>query len=101
MSDETPSALIDAKLASLGDWRGETLGRLRALIHEADPEVERRRQRQVLQGDVPSPLAPPSGCRFHTRCPMAQAVCKEKAPELGERPSSSANGSHLVACHFR
>ena len=40
MSDETPSALIDAKLASLGDWRGETLGRLRALIHEADPEVE-------------------------------------------------------------
>jgi hypothetical protein len=40
MSDESPSALIDAKLAGLGDWRGETLGRLRALIHEADPEVE-------------------------------------------------------------
>lgn len=40
MSDETPSALIDAKLAGLGDWRGETLGRLRALIHQADPEVE-------------------------------------------------------------
>ena len=40
MSDETPSALIDAKLAGLGDWRGETLSRLRALIHEADPEVE-------------------------------------------------------------
>ena len=40
MSDENPSALIDAKLASLGDWRGETLSRLRALIHEADPEVE-------------------------------------------------------------
>ena len=40
MSDETPSALIDAKLASLGDWRGATLARLRALIHEADPEVE-------------------------------------------------------------
>ena len=40
MSDETPSALIDAKLAGLGDWRGETLARLRALIHEADPEVE-------------------------------------------------------------
>jgi hypothetical protein len=37
---EDPSALIDAKLAGLGDWRGETLGRLRALIHEADPEVE-------------------------------------------------------------
>ena len=40
MSDENPSDLIDAKLAGLGDWRGETLGRLRALIHEADPEVE-------------------------------------------------------------
>ena len=40
MSSETPSALIDAKLAGLGDWRGETLSRLRALIHEADPEVE-------------------------------------------------------------
>lgn len=40
MSDEHPSALIDAKIAGLGDWRGETLSRLRALIHEADPEVE-------------------------------------------------------------
>lgn len=40
MSEETPSDLIDAKLAGLGDWRGETLSRLRALIHEADPEVE-------------------------------------------------------------
>lgn len=40
MSSETPSALIDAKLAGLGDWRGDTLARLRALIHEADPEVE-------------------------------------------------------------
>jgi len=58
-------------------------------------------RRMLLQGDPPSPANPPSGCRFHTRCPMAQAVCKEKAPELGERPSSSANGSHLVACHFR
>ena len=40
MSEETPAALIDAKLAGTGDWRGETLARLRALIHEADPEVE-------------------------------------------------------------
>ncbi|WP_295984922.1 oligopeptide/dipeptide ABC transporter ATP-binding protein [uncultured Variovorax sp.] len=58
-------------------------------------------RRMLLQGDPPSPANPPSGCRFHTRCPMAQAVCKEKAPELSERPSSSANGRHLVACHFR
>jgi peptide/nickel transport system ATP-binding protein len=57
-------------------------------------------RRMLLQGDPPSPANPPSGCRFHTRCPMAQAVCKEKAPELTERPASS-NDSHWVACHFR
>ena len=57
-------------------------------------------RRMLLQGDPPSPANPPSGCRFHTRCPMAQAVCKEKTPALSERPSSS-NGGHWVACHFR
>jgi len=57
-------------------------------------------RRMLLQGDPPSPANPPSGCRFHTRCPMAQAVCKEQVPKLTERPSSS-NGGHWVACHFR
>jgi peptide/nickel transport system ATP-binding protein len=57
-------------------------------------------RRMLLQGDPPSPANPPTGCRFHTRCPMAQAVCKQQAPELTERPSSS-NGGHWVACHFR
>ena len=57
-------------------------------------------RRMLLQGDPPSPANPPSGCRFHTRCPMAQAVCKEQAPVLSERPSTS-QGGHWVACHFR
>ncbi|MDF3837694.1 ATP-binding cassette domain-containing protein [Cupriavidus basilensis] len=63
-----------------------------------DPRTPARRL--LLQGDPPSPANPPAGCRFHTRCPLAQAVCKEQAPELAGRPSASG-GSHQVACHFR
>jgi len=59
-----------------------------------DPVVEEKRQRIILTGDVPSPVNPPSGCRFHTRCPQAIDICKEQDPEFYDR----GNG-HWVACH--
>jgi peptide/nickel transport system ATP-binding protein len=50
-----------------------------------------------ITGDPPSPIDPPSGCRFHTRCPFVEAVCADKSPELGEW---SERGSHVAACHM-
>ena len=49
----------------------------------------------MLTGEVPSPLNPPSGCRFHPRCPLAKDICKQQEPALEEKRSD-----HLVACHL-
>jgi oligopeptide/dipeptide ABC transporter ATP-binding protein len=63
----------------------------------ADPDLARGRKRIILAGDVPSPSNPPSGCRFHPRCPRAQARCASEAPTLTQYAD---NAIHVVACHY-
>jgi len=66
------------------------------------PVVDRTRELKVLEGNVPSPVNPPSGCRFHTRCPIAQRKCQETEPALRQvrGGTSSSENVRQVACHF-
>ncbi len=59
------------------------------------PDPRLKREKIVLSGDLPSPASPPSGCRFHTRCPKCSDICKQQVPELKD-----VGQNHKVACHF-
>ena len=60
-----------------------------------DPDIQHSRKRIILKGDPPSPIDPPTGCPFHTRCPMATERCAQEVPEL-----KLVGPEHYCACHF-
>jgi len=59
------------------------------------PDPATKKKRIILSGDVPTPIDPPSGCRFHPRCPIAVERCKREEPPLRD-----VGGGHMVACHL-
>ena len=61
----------------------------------ANPKLAKMKEKSSIEGDIPSPIKPPSGCRFHTRCPYAKPVCSEAVPQMKD-----AGNGHMVACHL-
>ncbi|MCL2525546.1 MAG: dipeptide ABC transporter ATP-binding protein [Coriobacteriia bacterium] len=107
ISDEV-AVMYLGKIVERSDWRGlyETPNHpytqcLLSAVPLPDPEVQRKRNRILLAGDPPSPIDPPPGCNFHTRCPLAQsdadklAVCSTDEPHL-----EPVGATHLCACHY-
>ena len=71
-----------------------TQGLLRS-VPAPDPKLAKSRDREALEGEVPSPIDPPAGCHFHPRCPYAKPICREAVPAMAD-----AGGGHMVACHL-
>jgi peptide/nickel transport system ATP-binding protein len=71
---------------------------LLSAVPAADPDASAARQQIILTGDVPSPINPPDGCRFHPRCPKAQELCGQQVPPLEAKPGDAEG--HVTACHF-